>query len=342
MTQLSFSRLETFQKCPKLFEYKYVIKDRREESFSEALFIGQHTHTLLEKKLGKGELVDEVFSRLLPSWLDDIKVYISDDYIDNLLDLSMSLSHILYRCAANYKGAETPIRKKDGTVLKDPVKYPSTEFKKEVHRLGYSERISMAHQEFSLQNHELSGVNICWSLAQIYYLASSFKIPKQIAKTLHVELNVNDPDINTPNNNHNILGYIDWIAELVDGRIAVIDHKTSTEVPTPSVLKTHPQLNLYAYCYLLKFGKLPDLIGINHLKSRQLMLTPVNEDIMWSVVEHIDYLGECSINGPYPKKFPHSYQSPCLKKYPGSSTIIEKCPYIDTCWPNEAKLMQEE
>src|ERR1019366_2051996 len=69
-------------------------------------------------------------------------------------------------------------------------------------------------------------------------------------------------------------GYVDMVARDSEGRLIIIDHKSSMEAPTPAKVARHEQLNAYCFAVYHLTGERPFLIGINHLRTGKLITAP--------------------------------------------------------------------
>jgi hypothetical protein len=244
----------------------------------------------------------------------------------------------------------TKIRNSNGTVLKSPIDYPSNSLKSEFSKLKCWQYKSQLDQKACQQNKDFLSISFCWLFAEALFNAYSFKIPTWVEETLYTEL-----EFGTTENNKvplgtfedigevSLLGYIDWVVKLKDGRVAIIDHKTSTKMPTNEEVLFHPQLNLYAYAYKILFGEYPHIIGINHIKSGNLVLADTHVNIIHSNLDYYENLClqtlKLTSNTPL-RKHPNDYQTPCVKKDYNTNKIISTCPYLDKCWGMYQKLIR--
>jgi hypothetical protein len=344
---ISFSALESYKKCEQYFNNKYIEKIKVEKTLEKPFLVGGWTHELIEEKLNNPSCdVKQVFSERLPGWLLDCKLEFNTSQLSNLMDLCFDLSELLYR-ASEHCNEVYKIRNSNGTVLKSPIDYPSTSFKQELARLRTYKYKSQLDLEASKQNSDLVELSICWLLSESLFLAELFKFPTWAERTIHTEYEFGTTNDNivpllqedSVINDVSFLGYIDWIVKLNDGTVGIIDHKSSVKNPTHLDVIYHPQLNLYAYAYKVLFGSLPEVIGINHIRSGMITLAEPNERIVKETVEYYSHLYLESTKNPYIKRHPNDYQSPCIKKDYTSNKITATCPYLDKCWSNYKKLL---
>ena len=330
----SHSRLESYQKCPAFYHHKYLLKTPHSVPFNKYFYLGTIVHELIEDKLLNKSSTANVFNTNLSSYLTQINVSLED--IDDLNLLIQKLAFILYRCSSFCKAEDIPIRTNKGEVLKDPIKHPSSSLKQELNAARLFSAIGYFNNSISAQNEELIQEDIVWLLADALFLATVFQPPSWVTNTVAVELPISTNDDNKvklPNTSVYINGYIDWIAE-TNGDIVIIDHKTSAKKPTGMEVLFHPQLNTYAFAYQTIYGILPRYIGINHLRSGNIILAEVDKEVMQAQVNHtIELQQSIESSQIFYKKSPWQFQSPCYKTDYISGRVVELCPFIESCWP---------
>lgn len=340
---VSFSALESYKTCSQLYAFKYIDKLKYEQPLQKALLVGSWTHKLIEEVINDPACcVEDQLKKYLPSWLTECAISLEYDHVENLIELSLRLAELLYRASA-FCNDSSKIRNSNGTVLKSPVDFPSTTFKTELAKLSCYRFKSQLDQIASQKNNAFLHMSFSWLFAEALFYAQSFKLPNWVSKTLHTELEFGTKDNNKvplSDSKCSLLGYIDWIVELTDGRVAVIDHKTSTKCPTNEEVLFHPQLNLYAYAYKILFGKYPDIIGINHIKSSNIILAEVNLGIVHDTLDYYSSIYSLCDQGIILKKHPNDYQSPCVKRDYNSNKITNICPYLDKCWGNYKTILK--
>lgn len=344
---VSFSALESYKKCEQFYNFKYIEKISIEKTLEKPFMVGGWCHELIEEKLKDPTCnVKDVFTNRLETWLLNCKLNFTPHQLDNLIEVCFDLSELLFR-ASEHCNSVNKIRNSNGTVLKSPIDYPSTSFKQELARLRSYKYKSQLDLEASKQNTDFLELSLGWLLSESLFLAEIFKFPTWAERTVHTEYEFGTNEDNKVPlisggvyvDNVSFLGYIDWIVKLCDGTVGVIDHKSSVKNPTQLDVIYHPQLNLYAWAYKTLFGSLPDVIGINHIRSGMITLAEPNEKIVRETVEYYSQLYLESTNNSYIKRHPNDYQSPCIKKDYTSNKITATCPYLDKCWSNYHKLL---
>lgn len=335
---VSYSRLSTYTECPAKYKNKYIDQVEVGQPLEDYFLKGTLAHRILEEFLlgaSKEDATDLVF----PEWLvENCLIPIGDDGVDleMLKEYADKTSDLLVRCNANYKGTDV-IRTNAGQVPKDPLNYMPGEFQKEYFRLGLqglrSEldtqalRASLPFRRFSLSN----------IAAEALSYVKCFRIPSYVAETIAVEYPIQEGKVVHWEDNTIWNGAIDWVFKTVEGAVVIADHKSGKDKPSGLEVLFHPQLNIYAYLYLEKTGKLPDYIAINHLPTAELIIAEVDVDIVhdnyrqWTQVR--DSINRDKVNGTFMRQLPTKYNSPCIKRDWKSGAVTRVCPYIYTCWP---------
>lgn len=244
------------------------------------------------------------------------------------------LARLLLRASSRCPDNEEPIRTAKGEPLKDPINHASSSFKQELNKNRLYSSIAYFNNLISQNNEEIQ--NIVWLLADALFLASTFTVPRWVTSTLATEFAISttyENKVALPNTSVCVNGYIDWVIE-ANGDIVLVDHKTSSKKPSGVEVLFHPQLNLYAYCYEVLYGRLPKYIGINHLRSGEIVLAEVDESIVKTQIGHLVELQQTiEKTEVFTRQSPLQYQSPCYKVSYLSNKIEEFCPFIQHCWP---------
>jgi hypothetical protein len=136
-------------------------------------------------------------------------------------------------------------------------------------------------------------------------------------------------EVEYPDDNVMFNGFIDLICRTSDGKLAIIDHKTSKgDAPAMSEVARHNQLLMYGWAVWRLTGEVPDFIGVNHLRTNKLVLAKFNLDLAIDVVKN--KMG--TIKGINAKVFikqdPNGYGSMCITQ---SSKGPTYCPYFSLC-----------
>jgi len=344
-TLISFSKLETYLSCARLFKNKHIDKIPAPKTVNESLFMGSCVHKILEERIkDKAAVPHEIFTYNLPVWLEEIGIVNYQEILDTVAEIAQKLAHLLYRASSQCKEEDYPIRNANGTPLKDPFNYPSGSFTAELKAANLHQDkyyLDLPYQGLPIFT---EGGTLSKLFAEIYLFGCYSQLPKWAAETLGTEYVFSDSEDNLVElpgqQNTYFYGIIDWIVKLPDGRIAIIDHKTSKKKPSQQEVFLHSQLNIYAFAYKQIFGKYPDIIGIHHIRSGEFVLAQTKEEI---ILEQVNYAVELyqtlQQEQAYTRKRPTDYNTPCLKRDYKTDKVTAVCPYLGLCWPNHNHLL---
>ena len=126
-------------------------------------------------------------------------------------------------------------------------------------------------------------------------------------------------------------GYIDLVCRTSNGKLAIIDHKTSKELPTMQKVARHQQLLLYGWAVWRLTGEKPDYIGINHLRSNKLVMAHFDLDLALEVLKTKLHTINGIDNKVFIKQDPFGYGNKCQTE---TAKGIRYCPFFSTCHKN--------
>lgn len=346
---ISYSGLESYLKCPQFYKHKYIDRIPSEKATEDYFLYGGWAHEIVEHIILSSQSPLITLQENLSTWLEELNIVLSHEHREDLILCVKELATLLYRASARCKERSLQLRTKDGSPLKDPVNYPSTSFKKELLKADHYRTKSVVDGLAAKQNNEFQRISLTWTLAQAYSLGQSFIIPKWVHKTIGVEMSLgtSESEMVELAPGISLLGYIDWVVEIIgnqggDPQLAIIDHKTSKSKPTALDVLWNPQLNIYAYGYSVVYGKLPQIIGINHMRTGELVAATLDKGVMSSVVTHFKDIVEQTYKNELPLKHrPTDYNSPCVKKDFKSGKVTSVCPFLDICWPQYNKMLSQ-
>lgn len=334
---VSFSRLDSYSKCSKYYQHKYVDKTTGDAVNNIHFLRGDAVHKNIEYCI-LNEVDNPALALLnvMPEWLSNHQITFNTDDIHKL---GIAYGNLLYRCSESYIQKDK-IRNKDGSVLKDPLNTPSRGYTEEVRNLGgelnrlkYSldSAAGMLDPDMWIEN---SFANF---ITSIYGIMLGFKLPAWYKNSVGVEYPVSTTANNLVHldkeNKFLLKGYIDWIIRSQDNRLIICDHKTSTKKPACEDVMHHPQLNMYAYALHQLTGSYPDILAIHHARSGTYIMATFDLEIMEKTIEHYQNICDLIDRGIFIKHQPGDYQTPCLYRDYKTGLVATKCEYINSCWP---------
>lgn len=128
-------------------------------------------------------------------------------------------------------------------------------------------------------------------------------------------------------------GFIDLLARDDQGRLYIIDHKTSRELPTPSKVNRHEQLLVYGFIIHHLFQETPHAIGINHLRSGNLVVSPFDLEKAERAVERLASVVKAIESSAFVKKDPDAYMTMCVIKSNRDNEPPTLCAGLKYCHP---------
>lgn len=147
-------------------------------------------------------------------------------------------------------------------------------------------------------------------------------------------LDPSSKEIKYPDDNDLFNGYIDLVCRTPDGKLAVIDHKTSKgDAPSVTKVARHQQLLLYGWAIWRVTGTAPEYIGINHLRTNKLVLAPFSMEMALEALKSKLQTINGVNHNVFIKQDPYGYGSMCITD---SAKGPRYCPYFDMCHPDLA------
>lgn len=340
---LSISSLKTYEKCPQQFRRKYLDKESGITLPKDYFLLGRLTHKILEFSLSQDLSILDSFSLALPTWLDEEGFIYTQDIYELIFYYGESFGKLLHRASPKYL-QDDKLRKKDGSLLADPLNYPSRELRKEYENEDLDVTKHDIDLFFSQKYTFYELLSVADSVALSLSYALNFEKPDWISQTLSLELDLSlEEKIGT--SFWHYIGYADWVARisLPDTQgIAILDFKTSKSCPTPEDVIWDAQLNFYALFYYLKFDEFPKFIGLYHLPSGRIVPVEVEENILHQVINHYGNIADLIKQEIFPKRFPTEYGSPCCTRDWKTKAVKDVCPFLETCWKDYFEEISEE
>lgn len=346
----SYSRLNFFITCPEQYRLRHVLKEPYTQPFSEALILGNLCHSVLEEVLDPNTELNntiEAYKLHLDRWLRGLDLSVESIDIEEVIETSIELASLLYRCQERCTDRELRIRNKDGSIPKNPIEYAPIAFSKEMHEKGLNDKKLHIDTWAVMQNSSFVDTSLSWLLAKAVLFVKYWTIPNWVERVLDVELEFSstaDNMVYLPKSSNSIVnnvvlpplyGKIDLRCVNKSNELVILDHKTGKTMPDEQTVLHHPQLNLYAYAHKQIYGYWPDVIGINYLPNNIQILARCDKDIAIQIAHRYGRILEASYeeSNYYISKHPTDYMSPCIKRDYKSGRINYKCPYIEKCWP---------
>ena len=117
---------------------------------------------------------------------------------------------------------------------------------------------------------------------------------------------------------HPIMGYIDQVRRLPDGRLLVVDFKTGKNPPDDDILRTDPQFTFYWWVVKQIYGEDP-LLCWWHVKTNKPYFTKRTLDDLVPVIEMLDECKQKAELAMYGRNFGYhcgwcQYRHSCLKQ----------------------------
>lgn len=367
--QFSFSRIGTFSQCAKSYQHRYI--DRVKVVGTEAYFLlGKAYHAAQEffyQNHPGGVCPQEATTELLLAGLDmfwtdffaEEKItHLRKDFIahtEKAVDVMRDLAWLEWRGTAECTDKKLAIRRPDGT-LYSAVKMTSI-YKTEYAKLRLDTRVEKQVADgFVLdekaRQHSPTMQSSGFSLAAVYLEVddllrrySDFPHPFQVDEVLGVEIGFTG-DTALTLAGFKVQGFLDLLVRL-NGKVTIIDHKTSKAEISPAEVLYHEQLNLYAYAIRETLGIEVEQIGINHARTNVKTIVAIDWNVVDQVVERQAAALRTIANA---KEFPT--QNPldkyAAKKCLGFSkapydapSLNSVCPYVDLCHPGFLGRLQD-
>lgn len=127
------------------------------------------------------------------------------------------------------------------------------------------------------------------------------------------------------------MGYIDLIGRNADGKLIVVDHKTSKMEPDAEKVERHEQLLLYGLMVELQSGEAPHQVGISHLRSGKLVLGRYRRDKAVAALERLLQVHAAIEKQVFVRQHPDAFGNACVRVFGGK---VNACPGLQFCHPD--------
>jgi hypothetical protein len=326
-----------------MYKYKYVDKIR-DNSLTKATLIGSCLHQALEDNylpfIGIDNPPLTLPETAILKGINDVlsKVFVHDltQQIAQVYTYYQSIQDLYIRASADYDGPN-PIRKGDGTVAQAPEMTGT--WKKELAKLKVDNIESELNTYIKSVDARWANLNFFDIVITALKVGSKFSLDSRIKKIIAVEMEFS-PETNvitTPNTGDNgpiLEAYIDLVAELDDGEIAIIDYKSGSQDYTEAEIDFNSQLLMYSYAYEQFTSKTPKYIGIYNLRSNKLFLSEMVPTFREQVIGQLTGVHNDIVNNKFEKRLPNkdtANSCPCLDQFHKS------CPFLSSCYPQLAE-----
>lgn len=338
----SVSRLRTYHLCSTLFKYKYV--DRfRDNSLSKATLIGSSLHQILEDNylpfIGIDNPPRTIPYTVIVTSTNEVltKVFLHDltDQIEQVYSYYTSIQELYKRASADYVGLN-PIRKGDGTVAQAPEMTGT--WKKELAKLNIANVQDSINSYIKSVDGRWENIDFFDLVLTVIKVALKFELAPNIKKILGVELAFS-PETNvivTPNTGEDgpiLEAYIDLVAELQNGEVAIIDYKSGAQDYQEIDIAYNDQLLMYSHAYEELTKQQPKYIGIYNLRSNKLVLSEMVPIFRDQVISELTSIHKDIVAQKYEKKLPNKQMTnscPCLDQF------HKPCAFLGLCYPELA------
>jgi len=325
-----------------LYKYKYVDK-LKDNTITKATLIGSCLHQALEDNYlpfidvynPPLTLPEQVILQATNEVLSKVFVHDLTNQIKVVYDYYLVIRSLYVRADANYRGVDA-IRKGDGTPAQAP-EMTST-WKKEVAKLASSNTQEDVNTYIKSVDIRWANIDFFDLVMTVFKVASKFQLDSRIKKILGVELAFS-PETNvitTPNTGEDgpiLEAYVDLVAEMEDGEIAIIDYKSGAMEYNEVDIDFNSQLLMYSHAYEKLTNKTPKYIGVYNLRSNRLVISTMQETFRTQVIEQLTSVHKDIINNKFEKRIPNkdtANSCPCLDQF------HKPCPFLANCYPHLA------
>lgn len=351
MIVYSFSKLEKYLKCSEFYRKHYIDPTTvKVPTDNVATVAGSVVHDVLEMFYGPA------INRRIPArdvlesvWLTKLADF--PDMIEELDGIRDDIAQLYRRATKGYKGHDA-ICEEGGKFYTAPTR--STAWRVACERLNLFERQACIDLDARELGKPFNTVSLSQVYAETYRFLAKYSDPiGQAGLTIQaLELKFSDvnykantvanpcyypeplfvPSVISLGEPTLCTGKIDVVATDSQGRIAIIDHKTSKDLPKPFEVMHWEQLLVYAWAHFEVWGDWPDFIGINSVLNNRLVLVPLDPDMAWRAVRRQMQAIQGINAGVFIQQAPGTYGAHCYNKYQNSI-----CEYAHQCHEKFAK-----
>lgn len=323
-----------------MYKYKYVDK-LRDNSLTKATLLGSCLHQILEDTYRPHINIDNPprtleEATILASTNEVLsKVFVHDltEQITTVYNYYKQVDDLYYRASVDYTGPNA-IRKGDGTVAQAPEM--TATWKKEIAKLNITNTQDTINSYIKSVDGRWENIDFFDLVLNVIKIANKFSLAPSIKKILGVELEFS-PETNiitTPNTGDKgpiLEAYIDLIAEMQDGEVAIIDYKSGSQDYTAADIDFNSQLLTYSYAYEQLTQQQPKYIGIYNLRTNSLVYSQMVPAFRDQVIQQLTSVHKDITNNKFEKRIPnkdYANSCPCLDQF------HKPCPFLQHCYPD--------
>lgn len=345
----SLSKINTYTRCSNFYKCRYILGMKVPSGPSTLL--GSIVHTSLENlytAVKEGGSVDkrEVFKGAIK------EVLVSKGFIEEptwneigeeIFNCAAILRNAYLKASADYEGDDA-IRTNSGSIAKCPEKTSAwKDFLRKRGKASNKELLDIALNAIELKN-RFGRVSPTDVIGEAYNMFVNYTHPKCISSIRNIEYPISSynkdrtkvlnpfklPSSLVGDSEIYLMAFIDMVAELDDGGIIIIDHKTNKTQYDEKVIRVNTQLLLYSWVYEQITNEKVKYIGINNLRSNKLVYIPTPpEEYRWEIINCLFAAHKNIKDQQFVKHVPENY-SPCLNSFG------DLCPFLGYCWPGVA------
>lgn len=339
LKQFSYSSVEKYLKCSYLWWLYYDKIIPRPVTDNVATVAGTIAHRVLEAYYEPGGVDRAIPTRDLLDldWRLTLEQMDVPHLYNELQALAAGVIQLHKRASKDYKGRDAIVDPDTGKAYSQPTR--SNAWKKALADLGLDTATRDIDRTAKMVGGVWSTVSLSAVFSETYVFLGEYTdtlAPLKLSvQAQELQISGDGPagrstvnPVRFPHNNELFVAKIDMIATDPDGRIYMLDHKSSKSPPSMTQAQHWEQLLLYAWAHHQLWGIWPQYIGINHLRSNKLVTAPFKEELVAGALErHKQALRGISAE-VFIQQSPTSFGSNCYNDY-----SKEACPYLYHCHP---------
>ena len=266
----------------------------------------------------------------------------NDDLQDMLLNYSKSVGQLYFKASNSYSGSDK-IRTKSGDIASAP--HMTSSWKTQASNLGLDTKRSTIDMYLRQRLEGIYGdvgyMSICDIFGEACSLIKTYKHPTFLSKIIDIEFPISDrqedklinpvkmPSEYGGDQGIYFNGYIDMVGVTKEGKVVLVDHKSSKLPFKEDDIRYNVQLTTYAWAFEELTGMKVDYLAIYNLRDSEFKYTRVPSN-KWEIINTVFRYHYSIKQETFYKESPEPY-SPCLNSYG------RPCPYLSLCWSTRAQ-----